>query len=666
PKFKCVSVNGSKAELGWQKVSDPNNKFHSYVLYEANNPGGPFSVLDTIHNINQTTYTHTGADVDLGSRSYYLKTLSGCGGRVKSKPSDTLNSLFLEVKNQNDGIAELKWNELNSPPEINSSYGWYRIYKEKKNGSWSLYDSVRYETNQYNDTIKVCEDSINYKVEIGDASGCVSTSNIDNDLFKDRIAPTPPVIKSLSVDTSDSKAELCWRPSPEGDTEGYIILKITDAGDKIIDTVYGKNNTCYKYPLSNAGNEVEEYAVAAFDSCWTGNPPSPNTSIRGDIHNTMHLKTKSLVCERAIELNWNPYINWKSGVDHYEIYKAFDDGSLKFLGIRSENETTFKHKNIQNNQKNCYIVRAVSANGYSASSNKGCKTVEFPPVPQFNYLRAATVQKDSNVRLRILVDTTAKIGGYNIERKIAGNSASFKKIGELSSPNEEEKVVNYIDKDVKPSNVSYKYRVIVKDSCGNAILTSNIGKTILLEVKAYDDKEIMHLSWSDYKEWNGNIVKYNIYRRVDDKFNPTPIAQVPANKNSYRDDISEFIEKDGKFCYYIEAVESKNSFGFSEKSRSNISCDRMPPLVFIPNAFKIQGNTETFGPKGSYIRRDGFQMKIYNRWGELVFKSESPDNGWKGKKNGEFVKQGVYVYSVKYLDDEGQPIIKKGHVTILK
>ena len=45
-------------------------------------------------------------------------------------------------------------------------------------------------------------------------------------------------------------------------------------------------------------------------------------------------------------------------------------------------------------------------------------------------------------------------------------------------------------------------------------------------------------------------------------------------------------------------------------------------------------------------------MKIFNRWGEVVFETSDYNNDWGGTKNGEVLPDGVYFYSITCSDIE--------------
>ena len=41
-------------------------------------------------------------------------------------------------------------------------------------------------------------------------------------------------------------------------------------------------------------------------------------------------------------------------------------------------------------------------------------------------------------------------------------------------------------------------------------------------------------------------------------------------------------------------------------------------------------------------------MQIFDRWGNLIFATESIDDGWDGAYRGKNLPQGVYTYQLRY------------------
>ena len=71
------------------------------------------------------------------------------------------------------------------------------------------------------------------------------------------------------------------------------------------------------------------------------------------------------------------------------------------------------------------------------------------------------------------------------------------------------------------------------------------------------------------------------------------------------------------------------------------------PGVFIPNVFSPNedGVNEAFRP--NYTGNQPFLMRIYDRWGNLLFETRNKESGWKGTNPvGAAVSEGVYYYTV--------------------
>ncbi len=90
------------------------------------------------------------------------------------------------------------------------------------------------------------------------------------------------------------------------------------------------------------------------------------------------------------------------------------------------------------------------------------------------------------------------------------------------------------------------------------------------------------------------------------------------------------------------------------------------PLLDVPNAF----TPGRFG-ENSIVMVKGFGIvsmnwKIYNRWGQLVFQSNSPYLGWDGNYNGSPQPMGVYGYTLEATFDDGTKTTRKGDITLIR
>jgi len=91
---------------------------------------------------------------------------------------------------------------------------------------------------------------------------------------------------------------------------------------------------------------------------------------------------------------------------------------------------------------------------------------------------------------------------------------------------------------------------------------------------------------------------------------------------------------------------------------------------FVPNAFtpNADGKNDVFGPIGFNINKyTEFNLYIYNRWGQMVFHSESADNFWNGTSGSgaKACQQGIYSWLIFVKDKYGKQTHYKGIVTLL-
>lgn len=70
--------------------------------------------------------------------------------------------------------------------------------------------------------------------------------------------------------------------------------------------------------------------------------------------------------------------------------------------------------------------------------------------------------------------------------------------------------------------------------------------------------------------------------------------------------------------------------------------------ALIPNAFTPDGNhrNEVFKPVVAGARQ--YNLKVYDRWGELIFESDNINEGWDGSYLGKPCQNGVYLYLLTY------------------
>lgn len=91
-------------------------------------------------------------------------------------------------------------------------------------------------------------------------------------------------------------------------------------------------------------------------------------------------------------------------------------------------------------------------------------------------------------------------------------------------------------------------------------------------------------------------------------------------------------------------------------------------VIYVPNAFtpNADGVNDVWMPVISNYGDEFFEVVIYSRWGELIFKSSDPHVGWNGKHNGKLVEAGVFTYKITYGDVFNNKYVKTGTVTVVR
>ena len=91
---------------------------------------------------------------------------------------------------------------------------------------------------------------------------------------------------------------------------------------------------------------------------------------------------------------------------------------------------------------------------------------------------------------------------------------------------------------------------------------------------------------------------------------------------------------------------------------------------FLPNAFTPNSDSKNdiYLGEGLMDGATNFEMTIWNRWGEMVFKTNDPQEGWNGRKlnNGKESPNGVYIVLVSYNEPRGDLIELKGYATLIR
>ncbi len=115
-------------------------------------------------------------------------------------------------------------------------------------------------------------------------------------------------------------------------------------------------------------------------------------------------------------------------------------------------------------------------------------------------------------------------------------------------------------------------------------------------------------------------------------------------------------------CYTLRQ-EVSNDFGCSDTATAEV-CMENEYALFAPNAFTPNGDgfNEVFGVVSSVRSPVFFTLRVFDRWGNEVFKTSDPNEGWTGEK----AEVGVYAWNVELRDSEQKLRKASGHVVLIR
>ena len=91
--------------------------------------------------------------------------------------------------------------------------------------------------------------------------------------------------------------------------------------------------------------------------------------------------------------------------------------------------------------------------------------------------------------------------------------------------------------------------------------------------------------------------------------------------------------------------------------------------LYLPNAItptKPDGINDYFSvPQRSDRQIQAFEIVIYNRWGEMVYRSEDKHFRWRGDVNGKIFANVTYTYVILWTNNSGKECMVTGSITVL-
>lgn len=375
-----------------------------------------------------------------------------------------------------------------------------------------------------------------------------------------------------------------------------------------------------------------------------------------DTHCTIHMLADQAQTE-VTHLAWTPYEGWED-LSKYIIYRGIVDQSMSPIATVSKDILTYIDSSVCAEDYVYAIVGRRERDSIGSRSNED----EFSPQYEFQAdpleLYLATVE-DTKVAIHWERSSQRNVKHYSVDRR--SKETSWIDVWKLITD------TFFIDQESRTGETYYQYRLKVVDDCGYESEMSNIATSILLEASA--TARDFELNWNTYRKWSNGVKEYQLERKPveDDEF--SVLGKFRDIDSSYLD-TSAFLIFEKPFVYRVMAIENGS---LPDTSYSNELLVDPIPTVFVPNAFTPDGDglNDIFTFKGGALVKDSldpstYEFRVYNRWGERVYKTNDLDAGWDGTFKGQECTPDAYIYLLNAKGLDGTLFFKRGGILLIR
>lgn len=479
----------------------------------------------------------------------------------------------------------------------------------------------------------------------------------------DNLIPQTPTLISVGVEGNDIVID--WLASASPEVSGYIILEQTPTANVPVDTVFGA--TTFRFPIQPGDPPAGDrsFLLVAIDPCGNDSPQG-RTASPMDLTGSGGLactETITLEVDQAAIAQYFPIVG-------LELFVSVNGGTFAAAGTFAPNAATVTYDGANDGEDLCFYLEAIFPNGRGrARSLEFCQLVSFnQPVRDFP-LFGAEINAAGEIILQFGTDAVqpAMITASLLVTRANGQTGILDLPGFLFAGGTV--VVPPLADPVVEGDV---LRLRVTDDCLREVTTNRVAPIFLSGVSLFPGQN--NLSWTPFDNELGGTFTYSVARA----FVTDPAAVAGAMFTQIATGLTDNMLEDnvagenGIACYQVSVRYVPDGTGPTQSAifRSDIVCVLPRTEVFIPNAFSpnaIQTENLTFRPRFSNLPEAmGYSLRVYDRWGGLLFETADPSVGWAGDSQGDFLPAGTYLYQLRFINSFGDSVERAGTINLLR
>jgi gliding motility-associated-like protein len=549
---------------------------------------------------------------------------SGGGGGAKSDGNFTI-----EVFKAVAPAFEVRYCE-NFQVEVNitdTNYAEYLI--EYGNGKQETAKAGERKTHTYADAT---ERTIRVSPYFGEknGAGCLSTSKTvkPESVFRQAKFSQLTVLASGQVEL---KFEL---PSPTT----YNILQTNDFSGDI-----------KRFPVSGTQNTfVSSVRVSDFDNYrFRINATNPCSSQEGASEVVLGAFLLKLFPEQNKNtLTWNEPIH--AGFVNYQLFR----NNQLVATFNQLSQTRYVDTDLVCGQEYCYRLEANFYGGVakSVSVSRCMTTAKEARLPDITGNLFGTVRNNEHIVLNL----PAMPQGVRIKNILLYRSSNG---GAPTTLNIPAGTTAYTDSLVNPDKTPYCYQLSYTDVCGNIAKPLQAFCPVFLKLTR--DPDLVKLQWNrpDNRQYEFTVEILDLNGQI--------LSRIPA-----KDALDATLPKRGlnaQTTLFRIAATLTDASGASAVSYSNTVKVVVDPQIVFPTAFSPNddGLNDTF--KVTFLSfADLDQLRIYNRWGTVIFSTNDLSQEWNGTVDQQPAPAGTYVVVAEFTDTLGKKVVQKSLLNLIR
>lgn len=491
---------------------------------------------------------------------------------------------------------------------------------------------------------------------------CPGAAILSSDTL-DNLIPVTPQLTFVGLENNEIVVE--WLSSTSPEVSGYVILEQLSSGNVIVDTVFGANRYVLPVLPGDAPPQERRFLLVAIDPCGNDSPQG-RSALAMDLAGTggsACTETISLEVDQEALQTYLP-------VSLLELFVSVNGSGFSSVGTFPPNAATVTYNGANDGDDLEFYVEAVLA------ADRGrARSVVFRRLVSFNQpvrdfpLYGAEVNANGEIILQygnvspqpLMVNASLRITRGGGQTEALDLPAFMFGSGTVVTP--------VLADPLSPDDL---LSLRITDDCMREVTTNTVAPIFLSAQALFPGQN--RLQWTPFVNNLSGTFTYSVARAFVADEGAVAGAMfeqiaVDINDLSLADDTGS---ETRIACYQVSVRYLPEGAGPMESAifRSNIVCVLPRTAVFVPNAFSplaSQADNLTFRPRFSALPpADGYSLRVYDRWGGLLFETSDPSAGWAGDRNGEPLPSGTFLYDLVFQAQDGQTQRKAGTVNLIR